>query len=148
MKCFLASKGALGHKKQRVGSHSGKVTLLSWRAKYGTDKGTRRASGYRAPLKYRSVKVYSRDYEAAPTRILAAVEQAASDGSFMPDETRTGRFKKRKSKELQDNEDEEYPIDDDSKLLILSKLDGKMHKRLHSKARSICGRAEAGKHWI
>ena len=141
----MPQRGALGNEKQRIGSHSGKVTLLSWCAKYGAEKGTRRALGYHVPLKDRSVRVYSRDYQAAPMRKLAVVLAAVSDGSFIPDETRSGRFRKRKSKELQNNEEEEDPDDDDSDMLILSKLYGKMHKRVDSRARSICGRAEAGK---
>ena len=37
---------------------------------------------------------YSRDVLAAPLRRLKVVEQAVSEGSFNPDETRSGRFKK------------------------------------------------------
>ena len=91
------------------------------------------------------MKVYSRDYQAAPLRKLAVVEQAVTDGSFMPDETRSGRFK-RKAEVLDAGEAESG--DDATKLYIFSKLYGKLHRRDKGKSRSVCGRAEMEKKWF
>ena len=60
----------------------------------------------------------------------------------MPDETRSGRFK-RKAEVLDAGEAESG--DDAMKLYIFSKLYGKLHRRELAKSRSMCGRAEIGK---
>ena len=45
LKVTLSKMGVPPHKTQKLGSHSGKVTLLTWCAKYGIDRDSRRALG-------------------------------------------------------------------------------------------------------
>ena len=80
---------------------------------------------------------YSRDVLAAPLRRLRVVEQAVSEGSFNPDETRSGRFKRQR-------EAEECGAKSDG-LLILAKLYRKLHLRVAGKTSSVCGRAHVDK---
>ena len=75
-----------------IGAHSMKSTLLSWIAKYGLDKPTRRMLGYHAEPKDKSVETYSRDAMAAPMRKLDEVLAAVRSGRFLPDANRSGHF--------------------------------------------------------
>ena len=75
-----------------IGAHSMKTTLLSWIAKYGLDKPTRRMLGYHAEPKDKSVETYSRDAMAAPMRKLDEVLAAVRSGRFLPDANRSGHF--------------------------------------------------------
>ena len=136
LRAFL-SKASCSRAGQKVGTHSGKTTLLSWCAKFGTDASTRRALGYHVKPKDRSVKVYSRDFQAGPLRRLHVVEEAVSKGEFLPDETRSGRFKRQR-------EAEECGAKSDG-LLILAKLYRKLHLRVAGKTSSVCGRAHVDK---
>ena len=81
-RCVKAKK--VVKKGQAIGARSGKTTLLAWCARFGVDKGSRRALGYHVPPKDRSVNVYSRDYQAAPMRRLLAVEKAIMVGDLRP----------------------------------------------------------------
>jgi len=75
-----------------VGSHSLKVTCLSWSAKFGVNKEICRALGYHAAPGDKSVAAYDRSGMAGPLRDLVQVVRAVGDGSFNPDATRSGRF--------------------------------------------------------
>ena len=75
-----------------IGAHSMKSTLLSWVAKFGLDKPTRRMLGYHAEPKDKSVETYSRDAMAAPLRKLDEVLAAVRSGRFLPDANRSGHF--------------------------------------------------------
>jgi hypothetical protein len=77
-----------------VGSHSLKATVLSWVAKAGVLKEHRRVLGYHEDPGDRSVFGYSRDIFAVPLREMERVIEAISDGSFLPDESRSGYWKK------------------------------------------------------
>ena len=70
-----------------------KATLLSWAAKYGLDKATRRTLGYHADPADKAVETYSRDAMAAPLRHLDRVLEAVRRGAFDPDATRSGFFR-------------------------------------------------------
>ena len=65
-------------------------------------------------------------------RRLAEVEESVNKGTFAPDDTRSGRFKKRKAAETDG-------------LFILPKLYNKVHVRRSSTRVSICGRASVDK---
>ena len=88
----LKKYGVPAGPKQLLGSHSGKVTLLSWCSKFGLNPETRRKLGYHSKQGERSVNAYSRDLLAEPLRKLKVVEKAVGEGSFMPDATRSGYF--------------------------------------------------------
>ena len=74
-----------------IGSHSLKATALSWTAKYGVPQAVRRVLGYHKAKDEASVAAYARDELAAPLRALEDVLAAIRDGSFRPDESRSGR---------------------------------------------------------
>ena len=76
-----------------VGTHSLKVTALSWAAKHGSIDITERALlGYHVPGVNLSAITYSRDALAAPLMKLGVVFDAIRDKKFFPDCTRSGRF--------------------------------------------------------
>ena len=77
---------------QTVTAHSLKVTLLSWMAKAGVPKGTRRLLGGHTAPGDRSVVLYSRDALAAPMRLLSDVLVKVRRRDFLPDSTRSGYF--------------------------------------------------------
>ena len=126
---------------QRLGSHSGKATLLSWAAKYGVDKSTRRDLGYHIARKNRSVHAYSRDYQTAPLRRLAVVLKAVDEKEFDPDCTRSGRFKR---KQPEEDVESEKPDESPEGEWIIAKLYAKLHKRREGSNKSCCGRATVG----
>ena len=126
---------------QLLGSHCGKVTALSWCAKFAVDSDTRRALGYHIPRGDKMVQVYSRDYQAGPLRRLAQVEHAIDEKVFDPDATRSGRFIKPQAdtdyaKFAANPEVTEYKF-------ILAIAYKKLHARLEASDRSPCGRAAA-----
>jgi hypothetical protein len=73
-----------------ISSHSLKATLLSWCSKYGLPLEIRQALGYHAAAANTSAAHYSRDELAGPLRKLEEVIAAVRDGSFRPDQTRSG----------------------------------------------------------
>ncbi len=75
------------------GTHSLKSTLLSWAAKAGMPKGARRLLGGHAAQRDRSVLEYSRDALAEPLRLMGEVLDKIAVGEFLPDATRSGRWK-------------------------------------------------------
>ena len=89
---LLISHGIEASKLVNTGSHSLKVTTLSWLAKRGADKETRRALGYHAKADERTLEAYSRDSLAGPLRSLASAIGEISTGRFKPDETRSGQL--------------------------------------------------------
>lgn len=89
---FLEVSTARPGKEQSLGTHSSKVTLLSWAGKFGIHKGDARTLGYHVKSKDTQVNLYSRDAQAAPMRRLWKVLLAISNGKFMPDATRSGHF--------------------------------------------------------
>jgi hypothetical protein len=77
-----------------IGSHSLKATVLSWVAKAGVLKEHRRVLGYHEDPGDRSVFGYSRDIFAVPLREMEKVIEAIGEGRFLPDESRSGYWKK------------------------------------------------------
>ena len=134
MKVFFQRSGAEGPPKQKLGTHSSKVTLLTWAGKFGLPKGDRRTLGYHMKAKDVVVNLYSRDAQAAPLRRLAKVEHAVRVGTFFPDETRSGRFKEVTKSEVKDVK------------YILATIYDKVHLRREATDVSKCGRARIHGH--
>ena len=128
---FVNSLATKPMESQLIGSHSSKVTPLSWAGKFGLGKGDRRTLGYHVKKDERQVNSYSRDAQAALMRRLAVVEQAIRDDVFFPDETRSGYFRGKSAKAKR--EDGRY---------ILAKLYSQLHKRKRDAEKSRCGRAK------
>jgi len=76
-----------------IRSHSLKVTALSWMAKAGCSLSVRRSLGHHLDPGARSATIYSRDAMAPPLRELCHVIQLIASKQFLPDNTRSGRFK-------------------------------------------------------
>ena len=72
-------------------SHSFKATCLSYLAKYGSSFEDRLALGYHTD-QVRMALRYSRDGASRPLRVLEECIKAVREGTFLPDETRSGRF--------------------------------------------------------
>ena len=123
---------------QLLGSHCGKVTALSWCAKFAVEPSARRALGYHVPKQDKMVQVYSRDYQAGPLRRLAAVEKAIDEGIFDPDATRSGRF----YKECDETAAPSTPGLQEYKYILALKYK-RLHARVPGSSRSPCGRADA-----
>ena len=134
---FLKSK-ALSVSGQILGSHCGKVTALSWCAKFAVEPSARRALGYHVPNKDKMVQVYSRDYQAGPLRRLAEVEKAIDEGIFDPDATRSGRFYK-----VRDEAAAPLTPGLHEYKFILALKYRRLHARVPGSSRSPCGRADA-----
>ena len=75
-----------------IGAHSLKATCLSWSAKYGLDRETRRMLGYHAVPGDRSMDAYARAPLAGPLRKLDGVLDGIREKSFFPDSTASGLF--------------------------------------------------------
>jgi len=80
---------------KRLTSHSCKRTTLAWCSMYGLDWQDRLVLGGHS-MGLRSVMTYSRDVVARPIMLLEKVMESIRDGSFRPDETRSGRFVSKK----------------------------------------------------
>jgi len=80
--------------RERFGTHSSKATVLSWLAKSGVDKSTRRLLGGHVEAGDTSMLEYSRDALAGPLREVMALYERIKTGQFRPDVTRSGRWKK------------------------------------------------------
>ena len=84
-----------GHKAQtlaNIGSHSLKVTTLSWLAKRGVDRNVRRTLGYHIKQDEVTMEAYSRDSLAGPLRTLVTTIAEIRAGKFKPDVTRSGQL--------------------------------------------------------
>ena len=92
--CYLRNVLKVEHAKvNEVRSHSLKVTPLSWLAKAGSSLSLRRSLGHHLDPGARSATIYARDAMAPPLRELCRVVRLIADGTFQPDNTRSGRFK-------------------------------------------------------
>ena len=76
-----------------VGSHSLKVTTLSWLAKRGIDREVRRSLGYHIRKDELTMEAYSRDSLAGPLRTLSATIAEIRAGKFLPDVARSGQIR-------------------------------------------------------
>ena len=75
------------------GTHSAKATALSWMAKAGVSRSTRRILGGHSDPKDRSMLEYSRDALAGPLQEMIEVFGKIFSEEFDPDSTRSGRWK-------------------------------------------------------
>ena len=66
--------------------------MLSWCAKYGISKASRKVLGYHVDSEDTSMAMYGRDNCAAALRDLDRVLKSVRDGLFFPDQTRSGYF--------------------------------------------------------
>ena len=82
----------LGAEAAQYGTHSAKATVLSWLAKAGVPKGTRRLLGGHAAEKDMTMLEYSRDALAEPLREIARLYERIRSKRFLPDATRSGRW--------------------------------------------------------
>ena len=78
---------------QRIGTHSFKTSLLSYCAKGGIELPIRKLLGYHANGQEEMALLYSRDAMAEPVRKLEALLTKIRVGKFVPQETRSGRWK-------------------------------------------------------
>jgi hypothetical protein len=78
---------------QVFGTHSLKATVLSWAAKFGVPVRVRRTLGYHIASDDTSCFTYGRDNQSEPLRWVERVLEAIRSGEFVPDQTRSGRFK-------------------------------------------------------
>ena len=92
MRELLAADAGPPADMDNIGTHSCKVTTLSWMAKAGAKEGDRRLLGYHVAPKSRSVLIYSRDALAGPLRELEKILKCIACGDFAPDADRSGRW--------------------------------------------------------
>ena len=78
-----------------VTSHCMKTTTLTWCAKYGLEEPARTLLGHHE-LQSQSLACYSRDMLSRPLALYESMLPNIRSGSFLPDETRSGRFAQRK----------------------------------------------------
>ena len=83
------------HGENVVTSHCMKATTLTWSAKYGLDESARTLLGHHE-LQSQSLACYSRDMLSRPLALYEAMLMNIRTGHFLPDETRSGRFVRRK----------------------------------------------------
>ena len=74
-----------------IGTHTCKVSGLSWCSKYGLDLQTRALLGYHLLKEFGSTLTYSRDALSQPLRLFDEILKAIRSGKFLPDMTRSGR---------------------------------------------------------
>ena len=73
-------------------THSWKTTGLSWAAKYGVSRSSRKYLGYHVDSQDQSMALYSRDLAAKALRDFDGVLRAIIDNTFVPDASRSGYF--------------------------------------------------------
>lgn len=93
MRSILKEAGVGDERLITVAFHSLKATLLSWCAKAGIPLKSRRLLGHHAKRGDKSVLEYSRDAMAGPLRELEKIRQDVFQEVFLPDETRSGRYR-------------------------------------------------------
>ena len=75
-----------------LGTHTCKVTGLSWLAKYNADLQTRALLGYHLLKDFGSTLTYSRDAMSGPLRVFDKLLSDIRSKTFAPDVTRSGRL--------------------------------------------------------
>eukprot|EP00435_Cladocopium_sp_Y103_P074521 s19_g49.t1 len=92
---FLRNILGVEHNKTNlVRSHSLKVTVLSWMAKAGCSLSVRRSLGHHLDVGSKSATIYARDAMSPPLREMCRVLGMIAREDFLPDSTRSGRFRK------------------------------------------------------
>lgn len=125
-----------GPKGSDLGTHSLKVTLLSWAAKFGMAIELRRALGYHSAGKDLSVLTYSRDAMSEPLRALQEVIDAVAANQFNPDARRSGYFRGGNSRDVEADSDgsSETSFDEEDR----SHGSPKCCKWIYSWAKTLC----------
>ena len=94
-----------------IRSHSLKCTLLSWCCKAAVSLDLRRLLGHHLDPSSASPEAYSRDSMAPAVQALVRVLGMVKSGTFMPDQTRSGRFVQTQAAEplrhISDDDDED-----------------------------------------
>ena len=76
-----------------LGTHGCKATVLSWASKWAMAHGPRRLLGYHSSGRDKSMLTYSRDGISGPLRLMVRMLNDIKSGAFIPDSTRSGRFR-------------------------------------------------------
>ena len=92
LRSLLQLGGAVGVT-DSVATHSLKSTPLSWCWKYGLSVTDCKMLGHHSLGQHKSSLTYSRDAQARSLRRYQSIVQAIREGSFDPDESRSGRFR-------------------------------------------------------
>lgn len=108
---LLRRGGSTASEVVHVGSHSLKITLLSWCAKFGVPREARQILGYHIVKGTESALHYSRDEQAEPLRLMMEMLTAIRDLSFFPDNSRSG-YKKLKAMPPDLPEDPQFMVDE------------------------------------
>ena len=95
--------------KGRKSTHSLKAGVLAFAAKFGIPAEVRRLLGYHVASEDGSMLHYSRDAMATPLRWLSKMFGMIRAGKFKPDVTRSGRFFKDVSVDINLTDDEDIP---------------------------------------
>lgn len=157
LRSILREIGYSPEEVSNIGSHSLKATVLSWCAKAGTPKESRRALGYHVSPGDKATAAYSRDFMSGPLREMIKVIQLISTGAFAPDATRSGRFPSvvdrppsARSSASGSSSSSSLPavsetddFDDISftpQNLVMNTVSGMLHLMDHEAAKLICGR--------
>eukprot|EP00435_Cladocopium_sp_Y103_P021898 s670_g5.t1 len=90
--CIRQFLGIPTQSKNLTRSHSCKATVLSWMCKFGSPLPLRRIAGHHVDSSAKSAETYGRDSLSPSLRELCKVVTAVAKGSFLPDQTRSGRF--------------------------------------------------------
>lgn len=92
---LLIRSGIPASELKETGTHSHKVTMLSWCAKADVSHDHRRTLGYHVNVNDKSMSIYSRDMAAPALRALDRVLKLIREEVFLPDRTRSGYFQKK-----------------------------------------------------
>ena len=104
---------------QKLSSHSGKATLLSWSAKYGLPLETREVLGRHSRAASTTAAIYSRDLQGHAIESLVKVLHAVKAGRFDPEACRSKRWAAETIEVKDESEDEQnlhFVSDDDDQL--------------------------------
>ena len=104
---------------QKLSSHSGKATLLSWSAKYGLPLETREVLGRHSRAASTTAAIYSRDLQGHAIESLVKVLHAVKAGRFDPEACRSKRWTAETIEVKDESEDEQnlhWVSDDDGQI--------------------------------
>ena len=86
---------AVGQTEPTVSSHSLKATTLAWAARFGLSPSSRSLLGRHSSSLHETFAIYSRDLMVGPVMELQAMLDEIAKGEFLPDEPRSGFFKRK-----------------------------------------------------
>eukprot|EP00435_Cladocopium_sp_Y103_P059332 s1136_g21.t1 len=97
-----------------IRSHSLKATALSWAGKFGVGLETRRLLGHHLDANAKSAEAYNRDSMGPAVEQLVKTLQAIKQGTFKPDESRSGRFSKAADAAADGHDEQDAQTESDS----------------------------------